>query len=58
MEMNTNRQTLDSFFETHQIDLRRGSIFDTPPNPKRREKQVEREFSMREGMPPSFMHTL
>jgi ADP-ribosyl-[dinitrogen reductase] hydrolase len=31
--MKTNRQTLDYLFETQQIDLRRGAIFDTSPEP-------------------------
>jgi ADP-ribosylglycohydrolase len=31
--MDTNRQILAHLFETHQIDLRRGQIFDTSPYP-------------------------
>ena len=31
--MVTNGQILNHLFETHQIDLRRGTLFDTPPSP-------------------------
>lgn len=31
--METNRDLLDFLFETHQIDLRRGRLFDTDPSP-------------------------
>jgi hypothetical protein len=31
--LDSNEQTLDFLFETHQINLRRGSIFDVSPGP-------------------------
>lgn len=31
--MGTNRERLNWLFETHQIDLQRGPLFDHPPSP-------------------------
>lgn len=44
--MNTNRNLLDFLFETKQIDLRRGSIFDSPPQ----HAPVEPDFDRVKGM--------
>lgn len=48
--MSANRQILESFFATQQIDLRRGSIFDTPPVPLPADVRWDRVEGMMLGL--------
>ncbi|MSS73442.1 MAG: hypothetical protein EXS64_18425 [Candidatus Latescibacteria bacterium] len=48
--MSVNRKTLDHLFETSQIDLRRGDLFDTPPDPLPQDLSWDRIEGMMLGL--------
>lgn len=48
--MDNNKQTLDDLFQTHQIDLRRGMLFDTSPGPMPDDLDFDRVEGMMLGL--------
>jgi ADP-ribosyl-[dinitrogen reductase] hydrolase len=48
--MRDNGQILDHLFETNQIDLARGALFDTPPGPITRDLDLDRVEGMMLGL--------